>query len=832
MGHQLWTQDSFSQGELTPYLYARGSIARYYEGLKQAQNVVNYPTGAAGKRFGTLYQATLLQSNLLFNQIYFDVFMYLNQCIYQLVFTPLNIAIYLEGVLIANVTTTLDAESVYNLTATTLGSLFRVTGEGFAPFDLARFPSTPNVISAASANVLTLTTPQGVGSILPAQFTTTGAFPTSVPQIKAGITYFIKYLTTTTTMVYSSAYDAKFNLNPFIITNNGSGTNSLVPQNTWTFTNTVFTNLPFYDFNQNYDSIVFTPNATSGASVNVHASSPIFTAALAGGVFFGGGGTSRIIAVLEATDITVSVQTPFDAANVGIQGSLCLLAEPAWSVARGFPQVCSSYQNRSLFANTTSLPNGFWASVINDYANFGELTGDDDDAISWFPTSNAVNVINFIVPYRSITIHTNSGVYSSPLSDVVAITPSNFTLQLQDSTPAMVVAPQAIDNQIFILSGNDLHTMLWDGINNAYTSNIVSVTNEQTIRDPLDQSSFADLHRAGSRYIFIVNSSGSLAVYQTLLAESVAGMTPQIMEQSYGDAFFRQVASSFDGRCWFLNQREIANATSASLITAFSANSLTASLSTVDNVPVPVTFTTTGSLPASTPTLNTSEYFWGIFSGTTFMVYATQEDALAGNNPFTFTSSGTSSDVIAWPLEIIFTLEELTQDTYLDCAIYFDNASPISTIQTGNLFNAQDVKMVGDGFGFEATGFGNDVVFEAHGQLTPVSQGYIGFPINTIIEPMPIASPPGNQNTLTKPKHVRTARFMFNNTIGGTINGVPIALNKFDTIQPGEPPFPGRGFVELGIMNGWDDFNSPNVIIEHSDPFDIQLLGIFYDVDI
>ena len=30
--------------------------------------------------------------------------------------------------------------------------------------------------------------------------------------------------------------------------------------------------------------------------------------------------------------------------------------------------------------------------------------------------------------------------------------------------------------------------MLWDGINNAYTSNIVSIINEQTIRDPQDET--------------------------------------------------------------------------------------------------------------------------------------------------------------------------------------------------------------------------------------------------------------------------------------------------------------------------------------------------------
>jgi hypothetical protein len=832
MPYQVWSQDSFSKGELSPYMYARAQVAQYYDGLKQAVNVLTYPTGGAGKRFGTLYQSTTT-GGTVFNQFYFETFQYLDQCVYQLVFTPLNIAIYLEGILVQNVTTTFDAQTVYNLKTTTLGALFRVTGQGFAPFDLQRFPSTGVVITAAGSNILTLTSSAiGVGAVLPVQFTTTGALPTSNPQIKSGITYFINPITLTTTQVYATAYEAKFNIDPFTITDNGSGTNTLIPENTWTFTNTVFKNLPIYDFNANYDTILFTPSQVAGYNTTITASAPIFTPALVGGAFIGNGGTSRITTYTDNQNIIVATQIPFDNTDA-IIGSLALLAEPAWSDLRGWPQVCGSYQNRALFANTESLPNGFWASVINDYADFGDLTSDDDDAIAWFPTSNAVNVIRFIVPFRSITVHTNSGIYSSPLSEIAAITPGTFTLQLQDSTPADVLQPQAIDNQILILSGNDLHTMLWDGINNAYTSNIVSIINEQTIRTPVDETPFADLHRAGSRYIFVVNANGSMAVYQTLLAESVSGMTPQIMEQSYGDAYFRQCASSSNGRAWFLVERQQAQPASPIAITGFTTNTLQATGSNIGTLPIAITLTTMGTLPATVPPLSTTQYYWAIGTdANNFSVYNSQSDALANLNPLTFTSSGTSSDVVRWPLITIFNIEELTQKTYLDCALYFNNnGTPISTIQTGGLFNAQDVKMVGDGFGFETTGFNDTTTFESHGQDVPVDVGYVGFPINTVMEPMPLAPPVGSATSLTKPKHIRSIRFMFNNTIGGTINGVPIALEPFNMAHIGEPPFPARGIFELMLMKGWDDFNYPSFVIEHNDPFNIELIGVFYSVD-
>jgi hypothetical protein len=103
------------------------------------------------------------------------------------------------------------------------------------------------------------------------------------------------------------------------------------------------------------------------------------------------------------------------------------------------------------------------------------------------------------------------------------------------------------------------------------------------------------------------------------------------------------------------------------------------------------------------------------------------------------------------------------------------------------------------------------------------------------MEPMPLSISNGSsvkQTTLTKPVNVEWVRFMFNNTIGGTINGVPISLQPFDMVNIGEPPQPARGIFEMSIFNGWDDFNNPSYTIVHNEPFDIQLLGAFYSVEI
>ena len=137
MAYQLWSQDIFSKGELSPFMYARVTVNEYGNGLKRAQNVFTYPTGAAGKRFGTLFQA--IETNVTaIDAVDLEVWQYLNECVYQLVFTPGNIDIFLEGVLIANVTNAMTQQQVKAMLTTILGPIFRVTTILQATFDLVR----------------------------------------------------------------------------------------------------------------------------------------------------------------------------------------------------------------------------------------------------------------------------------------------------------------------------------------------------------------------------------------------------------------------------------------------------------------------------------------------------------------------------------------------------------------------------------------------------------------------------------------------------------------------------------------------------------------------
>ena len=853
-------------------MYARVSVSPYYNGLKTATNVITFPQGAAGKRFGTFYQNTITGITDA-NDIYFQSMQYLNECVYLICFVPGAINIYLEGVLVQTVANSpITANLMRLIDHTVLDNIFRVTTGILAPQDLTRSADSPATITNFDTvnNIITLGTSYTPGLILPVRFSFAAgvgnALFTTSPQIFSQKTYFLYFLTATTAQIYMTAPNAKFQTSPLQILGSGTGTQYATTLNTWAIGQTPIETYayPVFDFGQvNYSALTFTPSSMTGNAITITISggSGIFNSTYVGGVFSGNGGIARILSITSSTVVVASVYSdaPFIDTS-GISGLAAVLAEPAWSTLRGWPRVCSSFQNRAFFANTDLIPNGLWGSVPDDFFNFDDAELNPTNAISWFPTSDDINFIRFIVPYRSLTIHTNSGVFSTPLSVEVAITPANFSLTIQDSTPAESVQPRGIDNQIVILSGNDAHSLLWDGFNNAYQSNIISVANEQLIRDPVDEAAFVDLTRAGSRYMLIVNDDGSLAIYQTLISEDVQGFTPAILEQTYGNAYFRWVTTSYDGRGWFVTEREIAGPGESFDITTFTQFTLGTGVGFVelagppfnllDNTqmyllandqifPVGITpfeFSTLVSLPTSVPQVQLNTYYWAVPTDTLdFMVYASYDDAVANINRIEFLNAGVQTSVTPWTLSTQFFIEELSFDAKVDCAFTSDT-TPASTFTSPSLaaFNTQSVKINGDGYGFDATGINNTIDIEAHGQPVEVTDVQIGFPINVTIEPLPLSIFQGStkQSDLLSPKHIREVSLMVADSIGGLVNGEPIAVQNFDEVPIGMPPQPANGIFEYSIMAGWDDYKNIGLTITHNEPFDFKLIGLFYKVDV
>jgi len=711
--------------------------------------------------------------------------------------------------------TLLDAQGDINQIA--------LTGAGTQPYYI-NATLAGNVIASIDedANTLEITDALTADFIYPIRFGNIQFF-SSVPAISDNKTYFLRMDDTLNGKVYLNIDDAAAQENELSLGTYTAGS-FIAVENTWTLTDIEFKNLPAYDFNNiNYDDLIFTSTFTANTTEQtLTASSAFFSKAYEGGLFIGSDGIARLETFQSATQFTIQLLKVFDGTvgtNVVTKGKVAKIMEPTWSDNRGWPTKCSSFQNRLIFANSRSLPNGIWLSAINGYTDFDDALTDDDDAISWYPSSNEVNFIRFLVPYRSLTVHTNTGVYSTDLGANTAITPRNFSLVLQESTPATAVKPRAIDNQVIVVSGNDVQSMLWDAYNNAYQTTIVSVMSEHLIRNPIDEAAYRDVNRAGSRYAFIVNEDGTLAIFQTLISENVAGFTPASLEQSYGTAKFKQVDSDVEDGCWFLIEREIAEASTAISISAVAGTNVTATATNFDTATFTACKFSAGVLPVTTPQIAVDTYYWAVgVDANNFKVYLTQDDATNDTNAISFTNAGTAAFVEPWPLVDKYYIEQLDFDKCMDCAETYSGAAT-STISVDPRYNAQSIMMNGDNAKYTAT-----VVNDEFDVGTNISEAQYGFGIHFKVQPLALANAIGSsirQTNLVFPKHVRTVSMMFNDSQGGTANGKTLPITGT-----------GTEIFEISAMKSWNDFQNTSITIDHTEPYPMRLLGLFYKIDI
>ena len=187
-----------------------------------------------------------------------------------------------------------------------------------------------------------------------------------------------------------------------------------------------------------------------------------------------------------------------------------------------------------------------------------------------------------------------------------------------------------------------------------------------------------------------------------------------------------------------------------------------------------------------------------------------------------------------WPLSTVFYLEELSFETYVDCA-YRYSGTAASSFGSLPRFNGQTVTINGDGFEFNDNVINDTVEITAHGEAVEVEEVQIGFPITMTIVPMPV-SPPGQMgargSSLVFPQLIRTATIMYTDSIGGTINGIPIPYKNLENTIPGNAPTPSTGIFEFTPMKGWNNFSTDAITISHSSPFEFKLIGIFYKIEV
>ena len=849
MAEYRFDQFNFNAGEIDPKTQGRTDWEEYYKAAKRVRNCIVIPQGGVQRRWGTQYVDTIDIATVPLGAE-LSTFVINDTTTYLMVWEALSLKIYLENILIATVVTTYAQEDVPNLRFAQVDNRLIVVNENFAPMQVTVVNGGANAITAIDGpnNGLTVTNALVVGTVYPASFTTAGTLPVTSPQIYVNRQYFVKPYTTLSVQIFSTSDDALAGINFYTIAAAAPPASNLVIQNTWAITAITFKFYPSFDFTGGYNAITFTPSAVTG-NITMTASGAIFTAAFIGGVIIGNGGVMRITGFTDTTHVTGYTEEDFANTNA-ILGTETYLAQPAWSAAQGYPRTVSFFQNRLVFAGSTTIPNGVWLSVINDVFNFDDTQTAADDAISWYPASGGINYIRSITSGRSLVVHSNTGSYTTQLGTEVPITPTNFTLTEQNKLGVANIQPVFIDNQIIFAdkSGNNIISMIFEITQNAFVTSNISVPSSSLIVNPTDMAAFAQPNATDGFYALFVNADGTLAFFQTLYEQNIAAWSlmsvtsnvysgPNSNPTVYPAKFIRVITSG--ALCWFTVQRMIPAAQLTTAITGvdtvnnvfFAAghgvSQNVGDLGLFDYVDAPVT------VPALVPS---QFYFVRGINANEFAVYLSQSDADTDANRLQLQTIGNTAYIIDFLVKPIIYIEELTFDAFSDSVSDFNFTNPTTALTGLEHLVGCVVAVTADGYVLPS------VVPNIDGEATISQPGTIvqaGIGFTSTFSPLPL-SIPQTYGLLYKPKHIRTIYFRYYQSIGMTIQttGLPstqltgVPLIPMQDFVVGEPMLPMDGTFLFTPMEGFDAYDSFDIQITQALPLPMTILGLSYVVEI
>lgn len=320
----------------------------------------------------------------------------------------------------------------------------------------------------------------------------------------------------------------------------------------WTFEDITFRNKPVYDFEKDYDRILFTPGALIGYDITLTASEQIFETRHVGGTFEGNGGLMRITAIVLNNQVKGNIYVAFNDSTT-IKGSDAYLTEPVFSDSRGWPKTIDFYQGRQFYGGTTEIPGGTFGSATYDITNYDDTGATPSDAISIILSGEETNIIRDIIDAKDLFVFTTNAEYSTPPFTDKPASPENTYFIKQDTNGMADVDPVILDNKVVYVDrgGKIVRAMVYSVDRAKYQSLNMSVLSPHLIRDPVSAAVFRNPEINDGSYMLLINADGTIAVFQYIEEQKIACWNLAITDGS-----FKQVVAS-GSDVIFLVEREV-----------------------------------------------------------------------------------------------------------------------------------------------------------------------------------------------------------------------------------------------------------------------------------
>ena len=439
---------NFTGGELSPRLDGRNDLTKYASGCKTLENFVVYPHGAAARRPGTTFVAEVANSA---NKTRLIPFEFSTTQTYMLEFSNLKMRVYKDRGSVLEGDKTISAITKANPAVVT------ATGHGYSNGDevvisgvvgMTEVNGKRFLVANKATNTFELTDKDGT-NINSSTFTTytSGGVANKVFEI-------------TTPYTTAQLFDLKFaqSADVMYITHPEHEVEKLsrTAHTAWTLTDVDFTNGPYMDANITTTTLnpgshtVSTGVAVVASAVTGINSGSGFLSTDVGRLLQFGTGYGEITAVADTLNITITIIEDLGSATASANWSL-----GSFSDTTGHPSCVTFFEQRLVFAGTTSQPQTIFFSKSGDYENMDANIGGtvaDDDAIIYTIASNQVNAIRFMTATRTLIIGTAGGEFTvSGGGTDNAITPTNILIKKQSNHGAANVDAIAVGNATLFL---------------------------------------------------------------------------------------------------------------------------------------------------------------------------------------------------------------------------------------------------------------------------------------------------------------------------------------------------------------------------------------------
>jgi len=523
---RVWSlQSSFNRGELDPRLVGRKDLQAYYAGARDAQNVVTLVQGGVRRRNGTEFIHED-DDGRIFN------FSFSTEVNYCLLFTNLQCEVFKEGVSQTTFATPYTLDQVKEIDYIQSADTALLFHSDVQPQEISRTSDVSWSISAINF----LNIPQFDFNDASSPTPTSEVQRLEFNNYREGDRYKIGLEGILTDDILFAGDDSTNESNiqsALIALSNTAG------EGTITVTNTT---------SPNVFSITF-----SGAS---------------------------------AKDWDLLTVTAINTADPDFRGQSSettkgvAQSEDVWSGARGWPRTAVFHEGRLWLGGTTFRPSTLWGSKVNFFFDFNKGKARDDEGIDVTLDTDQVNAITGVFSNRTLQVFTSGGEFSVSSSP---ITPANIAVLPQTNYGTKKVRPVTVDGLTLFIqrTGKSIRNFFFVDEAKSYNSGSVSVLASHLIVDPIEMAVSRGTSEVDANYVYIVNSDGTMAVYNTLASEDVQGFTEWVTDGDIisatvvDDLLYTYVKRTIGGVDTYFLEREDTAITTDSSISATSTDTLT-----------------------------------------------------------------------------------------------------------------------------------------------------------------------------------------------------------------------------------------------------------------